>query len=55
MKHSFLTIILCCLGAAALFSACGGNSAKKAAKEAEKTQNTMDKISQLPEFPIRTF
>ena len=59
----FLTITLCCLGAAALLCSCGGNAAKKAAKEAEKAaadsiaaaelnQRTMDKIAQLPEEPV---
>ena len=58
-----LTITLCCLGAAALLCSCGGNAAKKAAKEAEKAaadsiaaaelnQRTMDKIAQLPEEPV---
>ena len=58
-----LTISLCCLSAAALLCSCGGNAAKKAAKEAEKAaadsiaaaelnQRTMDKIAQLPEEPV---
>ena len=58
-----LTLTLCCLGAAALLVSCGGNAAKKAAKEAEKaaadsvaaaeqTQRTMEKIAQLPEEPV---
>ena len=58
-----LTITLCCLGVAALLCSCGGNAAKKAAKEAEKAaadsiaaaelnQRTMDKIAQLPEEPV---
>jgi cyclophilin family peptidyl-prolyl cis-trans isomerase len=58
-----LTITLCCLGAASLLCSCGGNAAKKAAKEAEKAaadsiaaaelnQRTMDKIAQLPEEPV---
>ena len=58
-----LSITLCCLGAAALLCSCGGNAAKKAAKEAEKAaadsvaaaelnQRTMDKIAQLPEEPV---
>ena len=62
MKH-FLTISLCCLGAAALLAGCGGNAAKKAEDEAakaaadsvaaaEKTQRTMDKIAKLPEEPV---
>ena len=63
MKHNFLTITLCCLGAAVLVSACGGNAAKKAAQEsgtaaadsaavAEQTQRTMEKIANLPEEPV---
>ena len=59
----FLTLTLCCLGAAALLSGCGGNAAKKAAQDAEKAaadsiaaaeqnQRTMDKIAQLPEEPV---
>ena len=59
----FLTLTLCCLGAAALLVSCGGNAAKKAAKEAEKaaadsvaaaeqTQRTMEKIAQLPAEPV---
>ena len=62
MKH-FLTITLCCLGAAAMLCSCGGNAAKKAAKEAEQAaadsiaaaelnKRTMDKIAQLPEEPV---
>jgi cyclophilin family peptidyl-prolyl cis-trans isomerase len=58
-----LTLTLCCLGAAALLVSCGGNAAKKAAKEAEKaaadsvaaaeqTQRTMEKIAQLPAEPV---
>ena len=58
-----LTITLCCLGAAAMLCSCGGNAAKKAAKEAEKAaadslaaaeqnQRTMDKIAQLPAEPV---
>ena len=58
-----LTLTLCCLGAAALLSSCGGNAAKKAAKEAEQavadslaaveqTQRTMEKIAQLPAEPV---
>ena len=58
-----LTITLCCLGAAALLCSCGGNAAKKAAKDAEKaaadslaaveqTQRTMDKIANLPAEPV---
>ena len=58
-----LTLTLCCLGAAAMLVSCGGNAAKKAAKEAEKaaadsvaaaeqTQRTMEKISQLPAEPV---
>ena len=58
-----LTITLCCLGAAAMLSSCGGNAAKKAAKDAEKavadslaaveqTQRTMDKIANLPAEPV---
>ena len=58
-----LTITLCCLGAAAMLCSCGGNAAKKAAKEAEKaaadsiaaveqTQRTMEKIAQLPAEPV---
>lgn len=63
MKHHFLTITLCCLGVAALVSACGGNAAKKASAETEKaaadsaaaaeqTQRTMEKIANLPEEPV---
>lgn len=63
MKHSFLTITLCCLGAAALLAGCGGNADKKAAQEAgkaaadsvaaaEQTQRTMEKIARLPEEPV---
>ena len=59
----FLTLTLCCLGAAALLVSCGGNAAKKAAREAEKaaadsvaaaeqTQRTMEKIAQLPAEPV---
>jgi len=59
----FLTLSLCCLGAAALLASCGGNAAKKAAKEAaqaaadsvaaaEQTQRTMDKIAKLPAEPV---
>lgn len=62
MKH-FLTISLCCLGAAALLAGCGNNAAKKAAEQAtkaaadsvaaaEQTQRTMDKIAKLPEEPV---
>ena len=62
MKH-FLTITLCCLGAAALLAGCAGNPEKKAAKEAAKvaadsvaaaqqTQRTMDKIAKLPAEPV---
>ena len=62
MKH-FLTITLCCLGAAALRAGCAGNPEKKAAKEAAKvaadsvaaaqqTQRTMDKIAKLPAEPV---
>ena len=62
MKH-ILSITLCCLGAAAMLCSCGGNAAKKAAKEAEKAaadsiaaaelnKRTMDKIAQLPEEPV---
>ena len=58
-----LTLTLCCLGAAALLVSCGGNAAKKAAREAEKaaadsvaaaeqTQRTMEKIAQLPAEPV---
>lgn len=58
-----LTLTLCCLGAAAMLVSCGGNAAKKAAKEAEKaaadsvaaaeqTQRTMEKIAQLPAEPV---
>ena len=58
-----LTITLCCLGAAAMLCSCGGNAAKKAAKDAEKvaadslaaveqTQRTMDKIANLPAEPV---
>ena len=58
-----LTITLCCLGAAAMLCSCGGNAAKKAAKEAEQavadslaaveqTQRTMEKIAQLPAEPV---
>lgn len=58
-----LTLTLCCLGAAALLVSCGGNAAKKAAKEAEKaaadsvaaaeqTQRIMEKIAQLPAEPV---
>ena len=58
-----LTLTLCCLGAAALLVSCGGNAAKKAAKEAEmaaadsvaaaeQTQRTMEKIAQLPAEPV---
>ena len=58
-----LTISLCCLGAVALLSACGGNSARKGGKDADKavadsiaaaeqTQRTMDKIAQLPAEPV---
>ena len=58
-----LTITLCCLGAAALLCSCGGNAARKAAKDAQKAaadsvaaaelnQRTMDKIAQLPEEPV---
>ena len=58
-----LTLTLCCLGAAALLGSCGGNAAKKAAREAEKaaadsvaaaeqTQRTMEKIAQLPAEPV---
>ena len=58
-----LTITLCCLGAAAMLCSCGGNAAKKAAKEAEKaaadsiaaveqTQRTMEKIAHLPAEPV---
>ena len=63
MKHNFLTITLCCLGAAALLAGCGGNSAGKAGKEAgkaaadsvaaaEQTQRIMEKIAKLPEEPV---
>ena len=59
----FLTISLCCLGAAALLAGCGNNAAKKAAEQAtkaaadsvaaaEQTQRTMDKIAKLPEEPV---
>ena len=62
MKH-FLTITLCCLGAAALLAGCANNPEKKAAKEAakaaadsvaavEQTQRTMDKIAKLPAEPV---
>ena len=62
MKH-FLTITLCCLGAAALLAGCSNNPEKKAAKEAAKaaadsvaaaaqTQRTMDKIAKLPAEPV---
>ena len=62
MKH-FLTISLCCLGAAALLAGCGNSAAKKAAEQAtkaaadsvaaaEQTQRTMDKIAKLPEEPV---
>ena len=62
MKH-VLTLTLCCLGAAAMLVSCGGNAAKKAAKEAEKaaadsvaaaeqTQRIMEKIAQLPAEPV---
>ena len=58
-----LTLTLCCLGAAALLVSCGGNAAKKAAREAEKaaadsvaaaeqTQRTMEIIAQLPAEPV---
>ena len=58
-----LTLTLCCLGAAAMLVSCGGNAAKKAAKEAEKaaadsvaaaeqTQRTMEIIAQLPAEPV---
>ena len=58
-----LTLTLCCLGAAAMLVSCGGNAAKKAAKEAEKaaadsvaaaeqTQRIMEKIAQLPAEPV---
>ena len=58
-----LTLTLCCLGVAAMLVSCGGNAAKKAAKEAEKaaadsvaaaeqTQRTMEKIAQLPAEPV---
>ena len=58
-----LTITLCCLGAAAMLCSCGGNAAKKAAKDAEKavadsiaaveqTQRTMEKIANLPAEPV---
>ena len=58
-----LTLTLCCLGAAAMLVSCGGNAAKKAAKEAEKaaadsvaaaeqTQRFMEKIAQLPAEPV---
>ena len=58
-----LTLTLCCLGAAAMLVSCGGNAAKKAAKEAEKaaadsvaaaeqTQRTMEKIAQLSAEPV---
>ncbi len=59
----YLTITLCCLGAAALLAGCANNPEKKAAKEAakaaadsvaaaEQTQRTMDKIAKLPEEPV---
>ena len=62
MKH-FLTITLCCLGAAALLAGCANNPEKKATKEAakaaadsvaaaEQTQRTMDKIAKLPAEPV---
>lgn len=62
MKH-FLTITLCCLGAAALLAGCGNNPEKKAAREAakaasdsvaaaEQSQRIMDKIAKLPEEPV---
>ena len=62
MKH-FLTITLCCIGAAALLAGCANNPEKKAAKEAakaaadsvaaaEQTQRTMDKIAKLPAEPV---
>ena len=62
MKH-ILSITLCCLGAAAMLCSCGGNAAKKAAKEAEKAaadsiaaaelnKRTLDTIAQLPEEPV---
>ena len=58
-----LTLTLCCLCAAAMLVSCGGNAAKKAAKEAEKaaadsvaaaeqTQRIMEKIAQLPAEPV---
>ena len=58
-----LTLTLCCLGAAAMLVSCGGNAAKKVAKEAEKaaadsvaaaeqTQRIMEKIAQLPAEPV---
>ena len=58
-----LTLTLCCLGAAVMLVSCGGNAAKKAAKEAEKaaadsvaaaeqTQRIMEKIAQLPAEPV---
>ena len=62
MRH-FLTITLCCLGAAALLAGCGNNPEKKAAREAakaasdsvaaaEQSQRIMDKIAKLPEEPV---
>ena len=59
----FLTITLCCLGAAALLAGCGNNPEKKAAREAakaasdsvaaaEQSQRIMDKIAKLPEEPV---
>jgi cyclophilin family peptidyl-prolyl cis-trans isomerase len=59
----FITLTLCCLGAAALVCSCGNNSAKKAQEAAEQAaadsvaaaqenQRIMDKIAQLPEEPV---
>lgn len=56
MKRIF-SITLCCLASAALFCSCGNNANKKVKETSEedaavKAQETMEKISKLPEEPV---